>query len=436
MTPCPGRQAGLPGRHLHHQLRQPPPTPTSYPMPDITYAVVSTAPQKAGQATAIKDLLTKSGDLLARVEPASGLCTASRRSVPGRPDRHLPRLRGQAADPRPSRPAPVGDRRADHRRRRGRPRRRRDRRSGSDRTRPLSNLGDQQGRGGSDGQAKRSTDGSSSAARLGGRRRPASPCSLSTRRPGISCRSCWCWRLLCLIAGPLLYFLPAYRRRRTARRRIGVSVRQHEPVRNHHRSAGLRSEERVAYGSPPPAVDGYGSDRRTGAGRGPRGRRRARRRPAGSSASPISIRPTWGRWPPPPSSESGLLIVLFVVYLFAFTPLTASRNQQRLAQTFDGQPLKRLQAGRRSPSSRGPAGGRPDHPRPRPLADRRPGDQRGRSHERAGTDARYRAPRRAGELGHRRPAGDLRRPLRLARHRCVRAIGSTSSTGPGRSPTW
>ena len=36
----------------------------------------------------------------------------------------------------------------------------------------------------------------------------------------------------------------------------------------------------------------------------------------------------------------GLLIVLFVVYLFAFTPLTASRNQQRLAQIFDGQPLK------------------------------------------------------------------------------------------------
>ena len=28
----------------------------------------------------------------------------------------------------------------------------------------------------------------------------------------------------------------------------------------------------------------------------------------------------------------GLLIVLFLVYLFAFTPLTASRNQQRLAQ--------------------------------------------------------------------------------------------------------
>jgi sortase A len=37
----------------------------------------------------------------------------------------------------------------------------------------------------------------------------------------------------------------------------------------------------------------------------------------------------------------GLLIVLFLVYLFAFTPLTASRNQQRLAQSVIGQPLFR-----------------------------------------------------------------------------------------------
>jgi sortase A len=36
----------------------------------------------------------------------------------------------------------------------------------------------------------------------------------------------------------------------------------------------------------------------------------------------------------------GLLIILFVVYLFAFTPLSASRSQQRLAQTLGGQPLK------------------------------------------------------------------------------------------------
>jgi len=35
----------------------------------------------------------------------------------------------------------------------------------------------------------------------------------------------------------------------------------------------------------------------------------------------------------------GLLIILFFVYLFAFTPLTASRDQQRLAQTLIGQPL-------------------------------------------------------------------------------------------------
>jgi len=36
----------------------------------------------------------------------------------------------------------------------------------------------------------------------------------------------------------------------------------------------------------------------------------------------------------------GILTLLFIVYLFAFTPLSASRNQQRLAQTVSGQPLK------------------------------------------------------------------------------------------------
>ena len=35
----------------------------------------------------------------------------------------------------------------------------------------------------------------------------------------------------------------------------------------------------------------------------------------------------------------GALIVLFLVYLFAFTPLTAARNQQRLTQTLVGHPL-------------------------------------------------------------------------------------------------
>ncbi len=38
----------------------------------------------------------------------------------------------------------------------------------------------------------------------------------------------------------------------------------------------------------------------------------------------------------------GLLIVLFVVYLFAFTPLTASRNQQRLTQSLVGDPRARF----------------------------------------------------------------------------------------------
>jgi len=37
----------------------------------------------------------------------------------------------------------------------------------------------------------------------------------------------------------------------------------------------------------------------------------------------------------------GVLIVLFLVYLFAFTPLSASRSQQRLAQSITGKPLFR-----------------------------------------------------------------------------------------------
>jgi sortase A len=37
----------------------------------------------------------------------------------------------------------------------------------------------------------------------------------------------------------------------------------------------------------------------------------------------------------------GVLIALFLVYLFAFTPLSASRNQQRLAQSLTGTPLFR-----------------------------------------------------------------------------------------------
>jgi sortase A len=37
----------------------------------------------------------------------------------------------------------------------------------------------------------------------------------------------------------------------------------------------------------------------------------------------------------------GLLALLFLVYLFAFTPLSASRDQQRLAQSVVGQPLFR-----------------------------------------------------------------------------------------------
>ena len=47
----------------------------------------------------------------------------------------------------------------------------------------------------------------------------------------------------------------------------------------------------------------------------------------------------------------GVLIVLFLVYLFAFTPLSASRDQQRLAQSLTGKPDYRygLVAGRTPP---------------------------------------------------------------------------------------
>jgi len=47
----------------------------------------------------------------------------------------------------------------------------------------------------------------------------------------------------------------------------------------------------------------------------------------------------------------GVLIVVFLVYLFAFTPLTAARDQQRLTQSLVGQPLFRysLVAGRTPP---------------------------------------------------------------------------------------
>ena len=50
-------------------------------------------------------------------------------------------------------------------------------------------------------------------------------------------------------------------------------------------------------------------------------------------------------------SGVGVLIVLFLVYLFAFTPLTAGRDQQRLAQSVAGQPLFRytLVAGKLPP---------------------------------------------------------------------------------------
>ncbi len=57
MTPCPAHQADCPpGTYQINYATAA--SPTSYPMPDITYAVVSTAPQKAAQVTETEDLLT------------------------------------------------------------------------------------------------------------------------------------------------------------------------------------------------------------------------------------------------------------------------------------------------------------------------------------------------------------------------------------------
>ena len=52
----------------------------------------------------------------------------------------------------------------------------------------------------------------------------------------------------------------------------------------------------------------------------------------------------------------GALIVLFIVYLFAFTPLTHTRNQQRLVGSLVGKPLYRLQAGGGTRARRGKSG--------------------------------------------------------------------------------
>jgi sortase A len=111
-------------------------------------------------------------------------------------------------------------------------------------------------------------------------------------------------------------------------------------------------DERVSYGSAPTPGDGRGPDRRTG----------ATAPGADPGAEEAEEKAGWVIRIPHvtlPKSEMaaaavfgvGLLIVLFLVYLFAFTPLSASRNQQRLAQTVDGKPLGvyKLVAGARPP---------------------------------------------------------------------------------------
>ena len=56
VTPCPAADLSCPSGT--YQLNYSAKTPTAYPMPDITYAMVPTGPQPAAQATAIRDLLT------------------------------------------------------------------------------------------------------------------------------------------------------------------------------------------------------------------------------------------------------------------------------------------------------------------------------------------------------------------------------------------
>ncbi len=83
----------------------------------------------------------------------------------------------------------------------------------------------------------------------------------------------------------------------------------------------------------------------------------------------------------------GVLIVLFLVYLFAFTPLSASRNQQRLAQSVTGKPLFRysLVAGH-DPAGR-IGGGCLGDPGPSPGSGRHPGHQCGGPDEWTRADA-------------------------------------------------
>ena len=111
----------------------------------------------------------------------------------------------------------------------------------------------------------------------------------------------------------------------------------------------------------------------------------------------------------------GLLIVLFLVYLFAFTPLTASRNQQRLAQSVIGQPLfrYRLVAGHVPPEGpRWPCSQIPALHLDQVVVQ---GTSAADLMNGPGLMPGIGAPRHPGQRGHRRATGDLRRPLRLAR---------------------
>ncbi len=182
-------------------------TTTSYPMPDITYALVSTSPQEQpGHRN--QEPAHQPGDLLARVGPPARVCTAARLDVPGRAHRHLPRRHRQAAVPDQADVATIiGGRVGDPGRDRRLPPDRAD--HSTNPTLPLTKAEaariakERARRHGSTGIASAATPTGIALLALDEASRYFLPLILVL---GVAC----------LIAGPLLYFVPAYRRRHRA----------------------------------------------------------------------------------------------------------------------------------------------------------------------------------------------------------------------------
>ena len=213
VTPCPAKQSDCPpGTYQINYAAAP--SSTSYPMPDITYAVVSTAPQKAGQVTAIQDLLTSlvtysnKANLPGGYAPLpdslyqAALTDISHDFAPKPGSSTKPSATVASAGGSPgSTSAPAGTGTGS---------------SGSDQTLPLS--GGSGGHGGS---------GASKGGKHKGGSKPSSGLPSISTPSAISLLALdeasryflpimLVLAFLLLIAGPLLYFLPEYRRRRRA----------------------------------------------------------------------------------------------------------------------------------------------------------------------------------------------------------------------------